>query len=125
MLSLRRNERRRTVRVSLRIPLVVSGQDACGENFRLRVHTQSIAADGALLILEAAMTPGQTCLLSNEATTQSVECRVASSRQARDGKHLVGIGFLEPGANFWHMVFPKAGMRPATRAARTGVLVQV
>ena len=125
MLSLRRSERRRTVRVSLRIPLTVHGQHSSGEDFYLKAYTLSISADGALLVLDAQLTPGQTFVLTNEVTRQSVECRVASSRQGRDGKHCVGVGFVDPGTNFWHMVFPKAGMRPATRAARTGVLVQV
>lgn len=124
MLSFRRSERRRTVRVSLRIPLTVHGEETTGERFYHRAHTQSISADGALLILETPLRPGQTFFLTNEVTHQSVECRVTAVRQARDGKHLVGVGFVEPGTDFWHMVFPKAGMRPATRAARTGVLVQ-
>lgn len=125
MLSLRRTERRRTVRVSLRIPLSVRGQYPTGEEFNLRAHTLSIAADGALLVLDAQLAPGQTFVLTNEVTSQSVECRVASARQGRDGKHCVGVGFVDPTCNFWHMVFPKAGTRQATRAARTGVLVQV
>ncbi len=120
----RRTERRRTVRVSLRIPLTARGQYPSGDRFSMKVYTLSISADGALLVMDAQMTPGQTFMLTNEVTTQSVECRVASARQGRDGKHSVGVGFVDPGTNFWHMIFPKAGMRPATRAARTGVLVQ-
>ncbi len=125
MLSFRRTERRRTVRVSLRIPLAVRGRYPSGEDFNQKAYTLSISADGGLLALDAQLMPGQTFVLTNELTGQSVECRVTSARHGRDGKHCVGVGFVEPGANFWHMVFPKAGMRPATRAARTGVLVQV
>ena len=125
MLSLRRSERRRTVRVSLRIPLTARGHYPSGEEFNLKAYTLSIAADGALLVLDAQLAPGQTFVLTNEVTAQSVECRVASARQGRDGKQCVGVGFLDPGTNFWHMVFPKAGTRQSTRAARTGVLVQV
>lgn len=121
----RRTERRRTVRVSLRLPLAIRGQYPSGEHFSMKAYTLSISADGALLVVDGQLAAGQTFVLTNEVTTQSVECRVASARQGRDGKHCVGIGFVEPGANFWHMVFPKAGMRPATRAARTGVLVRV
>ena len=120
----RRTERRRTVRVSIRIPLKVSGQYASGENFATKAYTLSISADGALLAVDAQLIPGQIFLLTNEVTSQSVECRVSSVRQGRDGRHCLGVGFVEPGSNFWHMVFPKAGTRQATRAARTGVLVQ-
>jgi hypothetical protein len=90
----------------------------------MKAYTLSISGDGALLVMDLPLAPGQTFLATNEATEQTVECRVVSTRQGRDGKHCVGVGFVEPGTNFWHMVFPKAGVRPATRAARTGVLVQ-
>jgi hypothetical protein len=89
----------------------------------MKAYTLSISGDGALLVTDMPFAAGQTFLATNEITQQCVECRVVSTRQSRDGKHCVGVGFVEPGTNFWHMVFPKAGVRPATRAARTGVLV--
>ena len=38
-------------------------------------------------------------------------------------KASVGIGFSSPDCRFWHITFPKAATRPATRSGRTGALI--
>ena len=35
----------------------------------------------------------------------------------------MGITFLAPDVDFWHIVFPKAGTRQAVRSPQTGALV--
>jgi hypothetical protein len=119
----RRPERRRTVRVPLRVSLMVEGQAADGNGFRRRSHTESVSAYGALIHLDVPVIVGQKLLLVNEATEETVECRIVSLRHSREGRLCAGVEIMSGETNFWHMVFPKAGTRQATRGPRTGELV--
>lgn len=119
----RRPERRRTVRVPLRVSLMVEGQAVDGDEFRRRSHTESVSAYGALIHLDVPVVVGQKLMLINEATQETVECRIVSLRHSREGRLCAGVEIIAGDTNFWHMVFPKAGTRQATRGSRTGELV--
>lgn len=112
----------------MQMPVRIEGRSADGSKINYRAVTQNLSAHGALLLLDAReMAPGQPLMLTNEMTAESMKCFVASVRESRDRKlgmqRFVGVGFSIPQKNFWHMFFPKAGTRQATRSARTGALV--
>jgi hypothetical protein len=115
LLHFRCKERRRTLRVSLTVPLTVRGKDA--DDGKFSVHTQSLSVNrhGVLFPMEQVVATGQHLVLVNDHTAQSVECHVVSVRRARDGKTFVGVEFNNPEANFWHMAFPVPGIRPLRR----------
>lgn len=117
VLHFRYRERRRTLRVSLALPVIVHGQNELGEKFCLRATTYSVNQQGALIALDENVVPGQSLLLVNENTSRSAETRVAHVRRDRDGKRYVGVEFVNPDANFWKMTFPMPGARPLRRAA--------
>ena len=115
-------ERRNTVRVSLQIPLTVRCQSTDGDAIYLKAATQSVSANGALVVMEERLAPGQAVRVYNEMTNESAECYVTSVRERRQTL-FIGIGFNAPRTDFWHMVFPKAGTRQAVRSAQTGALI--
>ena len=115
LLHFRVKERRRTVRVALTVPLTVHGKTDRGECFSSHTTSQSVNRHGALFHLEQMVVAGQTVILVNEHTAQSMECRVVSIHRARDGKQYVGVEFLSPETNFWHMQFPLPGAKPLRR----------
>jgi hypothetical protein len=117
VLHFRYRERRRTLRVALALPVIVHGQNEMGEKFCVRAMTYSVNQQGALLSLEEGVVPGQSLLLVNENTNRSAETRVAHVRRDRDGKHLVGLEFVNADTNFWQMTFPVPGARPLRRAS--------
>jgi hypothetical protein len=127
MQPLRRTERRRTVRVSLQIPLKVQTRLKNGETITFHGFTQKVGGDGGLLLLDAPVTPGEPLLLTNESTVESVKCFVTSVRDRRESKgqlkRFIGVGFAFPDTNFWHIIFPRSGTRQATRSAQTGALI--
>jgi hypothetical protein len=127
MQAFRRPERRRTVRVSLQIPLKVQARVKNGETATYLGFTQKLSGDGGMLLLDAPVLPGEPLLLTNEATSETVRCFVTCVRDRREPKgHLqrfVGVGFAFPDTHFWHIIFPKAGTRQATRSAQTGALM--
>jgi hypothetical protein len=115
-------ERRRTVRITLQIPLKVRCQMPEGEVIDLKAFTQYVSAHGALIVMDAPLLPGQTVRVFNEMTSESVECFVTSIREKQDHR-FIGVGFATPRNDFWHVVFPKAGTRQAVRSSQTGSLV--
>jgi hypothetical protein len=115
LLPFRYNERRRTLRVALSLPVVVHGQNDQGEKFCVRAMTRAVNQQGALLIMDEVVVPGQSLVVVNENTSRSTETRVAHVRRERDGKLFVGLEFVNPDTNFWKMTFPAPGARPLRR----------
>jgi|SRR5271165_467931 len=115
VLHFRYRERRRTLRVSLSVPVVVHGENESGEKFCVRAVTRSINQQGALLVMDDVVVTGQTLLIVNENTNRSTETRVAHVRRDRDGKFFVGLEFVNSDTNFWKMTFPVPGARPLRR----------
>jgi hypothetical protein len=115
VLHFRYRERRRTLRVSMALPIIVHGQNDLGEKFCVRASTRSVNKQGALLAMDETVVPGQSLLIVNENTNRSAETRVAHVKRDRDGKLYVGLEFVNPDNNFWMMTFPLPGARPLRR----------
>ncbi len=105
-------ERRRTTRLSLQIR----------ETIDLKASTYTVSANGALVLMDTPLIPGQTVKVFNEHTAKSVDCIVTSLREKRE-RRFVGIAFANPNIDFWHIVFPRSGTRQAVRSSQTGALV--
>ena len=115
-------ERRRTTRLSLQIPLTVRCRLTEGETIDLKASTYIVSANGALLLMDTPLLPGQKVRIINDMTSEVTDCYVTSLREKRE-RRFVGVGFAVPNPDFWHIVFPKAGTRQAIRSAQTGALV--
>ena len=115
-------ERRRTTRLSLQIPLTVRCRLPEGETIDLKASTYIVSAHGALVLMDTPLIPGQTVKVLNEHTAKSVDCVVTSLREKRE-RRFVGMAFVTPNVDFWHIVFPKSGTRQAIRSSVTGALV--
>lgn len=87
----------------------------------LKGSTYVVSAHGALLVMDTPLISGQSVRLINELTSEAANCHVTSLREKWDGS-FVGIMFAAPNVDFWHIVFPKSGTRPAVRSAQTGGL---
>jgi hypothetical protein len=117
-------ERRRYVRVTLEIPLTVRCSLPEGETMKLRALTQTVSAQGGLLVMDTPLMPGQVVRVKNEMTFEETDCLVTYLRDRRD-RRFVGISFLRSYTDFWHIVFPKTGTRQAVRSPYTGALIQL
>lgn len=115
LLHFRCKERRRTVRVSLSVPLTVHGQTGEGEKFSVQTLSQSVNKHGAMFPMEQAVEMGQQLVVVNDHTTKGIECRVVAIRRGRDGKTYIGVEFGTSDTNFWHMAFPVPGVKPLRR----------
>jgi hypothetical protein len=98
--------RRRSMRVLLSVPILVSGKTANNEDFNEETRTLVVNAHGALVALGAQVVAQQTVTLSNKATQQSTDCRVVHLGSAQGGKTQVGLEFVKPSGKFWQIDFP-------------------
>jgi hypothetical protein len=117
ILHFRCKERRRTLRVSITVPITVHGQDQNGDKFRVKAKSQSVNRHGALLQLDEPVVVGQIIILVNENSDKTVESRVVSVKRDRENKTYVAVEFVSADSNFWHMSFPLPGARPLRRTA--------
>jgi len=115
ILHFRCKERRRTVRVNLRVPLRVHGRSINGERFTVLTHSHTMSLHGGSIELELAVELGETLQLENGRTQEVADGKIMTIRRSRDGKTYVGIEFISQEINFWHMSFPVPGARPLRR----------
>jgi len=98
--------RRRSMRVLLSVPVIFSGKAANNQTFTEETRTLVVNAHGALVTLAARVATGQTVMVSNRVTQESVECKVVYLGNAQGGKTQVGIEFAKPSPRFWRIDFP-------------------
>jgi PilZ domain-containing protein len=97
--------RRKTQRVILRVPIRVS-QHKPDSHFDEETHTLSLSAHGASILLSASVGKGQRLELLNIATGDRAECIVAYLGQGQGDRIEVGVEFVLPNPQFWHVAFP-------------------
>jgi hypothetical protein len=98
--------RRRSRRLSLHVPVRVSGLDKDKNPFREEMPMLSVNAHGGLLALRAKVERGQRIFLVNTNTQEERECRVVYLGREFFGRRKVGIEFTNPASNFWRASFP-------------------
>ena len=99
--------RRRSQRVILTLAVTVRIVDGPKDtSFEEETHTLVVNLHGALVLLAGRVKKGQKLLLKNRATKEEQMCRVASLGPTSGGKAQVGIEFLKPSPDFWHISFP-------------------
>jgi hypothetical protein len=106
------NNRRRSQRVALRIPIAVIAPGPDKQMVREETETLVVNAHGALIYLNLKIVVGQVVILQNPETSEEQPCRVFRSNPAGEGKNEVGIEFLKPTPNFWHVAFPPKDWLP-------------
>src|SRR5207249_11960461 len=107
---------------SFQIPLDGGCVPPEGGTIGLKAFNFIVSANGALLLMDSPFILGQNVRIINQTTSESAECFVTSLREKRE-RRFVGIGFVNPNIDFWHIVFPKSGTRQAVRSSLTGGLV--
>ncbi|HUY15008.1 MAG TPA: hypothetical protein VMX16_15480, partial [Terriglobia bacterium] len=107
-------EMRRTTRLSIAVPVTVSGKDAGGETFQEETNTLNINKLGALLALHRRVDIGSELIIENRFLEISLRARVISFQNrmsAADPDH-VGIELVEL-KNIWGIQYPpKDWLRP-------------
>jgi PilZ domain len=106
------NNRRRSQRVLLKVPVRVSVHAGATPLTEEETHTLAVSAHGALLAVSAPLYRGQRLTLSNPQTKDSLECVVAHIDRFPNEPVKVGVEFLLPNPSFWHVAFPPKDWSP-------------
>jgi hypothetical protein len=98
--------RRRSMRVLLSLPILVSGKSINGLDFKEDAKTLIVNAHGALISLSTEIAADQQVTVTNNSTQQSLECRVVYVGTGQAENTQMGIEFLQPSPSFWQIDFP-------------------
>jgi PilZ domain len=105
-------QQRRSQRIMLAIPILVSGTREDGKRFAEETHTIIVNAHGALLLLAELVRPGQLVTLRHLKAQEDRKCTVVAVGEKHDTKREVGIELLDPSPRFWHVGFAPEDWSP-------------
>jgi hypothetical protein len=105
--------KRRSERVLLDIPLFIEGKAEDEQDFKEETFTLTVSAHGALIVLAAKVTLGQTIRLTNLKNKDQHEATVAFLGPPYAGLATVGIQFSQPAPEFWAISSPPADWKTA------------
>lgn len=94
-------ERRRSQRVLVRMPVVVH---VAGKT--LEGHTHTVSAGGAMVILKEGLGEGTKVTVENPATKNKVDAKVVRPPQMNQEGSLIPLEFATPSPTFWNIFFP-------------------
>jgi hypothetical protein len=106
------SNRRRSQRVILSVTITVSGENTSG-SFSEQTKTMVVNAHGALIMLAAKVSPGQTLELKSPTNPESQSCKVVYIGPTVQGQTQVGVEFSKAAPHFWHVAFPPENWTPA------------
>lgn len=107
----------RSQQAFLRIPVVLTGGEEAGGEFREESATLILLPQGAVIPTKQRLRAGDGLVLTIPSRQQQVSCRVFGAHQGPDGKMLIEIEFAEPHKNLWPVSFP-AWAGDVSRTAR-------
>jgi hypothetical protein len=92
---------RSSVRLSLRVPVIIYGFTKEGGAFHEETETIIVNSSGALITLKAKLAVGDTVFLIHRNTRAEQEVRVAYVDAHSDREIRIGLAFKEAIPNFW------------------------
>jgi hypothetical protein len=104
-------ERRRSQRVILRIPVNLKITSA-GKAVTAGAFTVSVNDHGAMLLCTRSFATETMLELQNERTGEKMNCRVTRAPIENHGGYLIPIEFAAPAPSFWRISFPPRDWKP-------------
>jgi hypothetical protein len=109
---------RRSQRILLTVPIVISGISSSNAVFSERTSTLVVNAHGGLIQLRERVALGQKLRMRNAATNEEISCTVMDISPGNTAIPEVGVEFCAPNPHFWHVSFPPANWSPHSPEAR-------
>ena len=104
-------ERRRSQRVMIRVPVTLSLQVA-GQTVTIRAETVAVNDHGAMLLCSRILAAGTKLELQNDRTRQKLPCRVTRAPQESPEGFLIPVEFAASSPGFWQISFPPTNWKP-------------
>jgi len=99
---------RRSDRVTVEIPIEVSGSDATGRDFYDNARTLVVSRHGAKILLTRKLVPEQEIAIRCSGTGKEGACRVVGHITEEAEGYTYGVSFLDAEVNPWGIEFPPA-----------------
>jgi hypothetical protein len=109
---------RRSQRVCLNVALEILLAHTRDQAAPELTKTLIVNAHGALILLHSPVEIGDSLRVRNVKTKEERACRVVDVGAGTTGVPEVGVEFLEPSSNFWHIAFPPADWNPRGSEAK-------
>jgi len=112
------SKQRRSQRILLSVPVLVQAEAAQEQPSIEETQTLVVNAHGALIALAMKVEFGQELRMKNRKSQEEQQCRVAFLGSVHLGKTQVGVEFVEPAPQFWHVNFPPEDWTPYSSESR-------
>src|ERR1700684_4185798 len=106
--TLRRGRRRRSERLSVHVPVQLTGISETGQQFLENSETLTLSQCGASLLSKRKFVPKQEMLIHRSDTRREGKARVVGKIGDRYDGYVYAVEFLDPHANLWEIEFPSA-----------------
>jgi hypothetical protein len=110
---------RRSQRVCLDVDVEVTMHAGTPNSVTERTSTVVVSSHGALVIFKYAASVGDLLTLRIVKTKEQVDCRVVDISDARAEIPKIGVEFVEPRGNLWHVAFPPPDWTPRSAEAKS------
>jgi hypothetical protein len=97
---------RRSDRVPVELPIVVTGTDAMGAGFLEQTHTVMVGRHGAKILLIRMLVPDQEINVRCLKTSRESDARVVGQLGSEGAGHYYGLELLDDDPNLWGIEFP-------------------
>lgn len=115
-------------RVSLSLPIRISGIDQHGTDFSEECCTVDVSQQGATIVVDRELSLGQNIKIRQIGTSKEALARVADRKETKSEGRVFGIAFIDNGVDLWDIEFPttpsaeKAVLRALLTCATCGRL---
>jgi hypothetical protein len=96
-------ERRRCPRWNSQVAVLVQGLDSEDQRFEEEACSANVSELGGLLVMDAAVVPGQVLTLTNKITQEEQKCRVAYVGGRNPHVGAVAVEFANLAPDFWRI----------------------
>ena len=104
-------ERRRSQRVVIRIPVTVTYVVA-EQKVTFSAVTASVNDHGAMLVSPRTLGPDSTLELQNDSTRGRQQCRVTRTPVESNEGYMIPVEFTTAAPDFWRISFPPPNWKP-------------
>lgn len=102
---MRGEERRRSQRVIIRVPVtLLVSQD--GQTVKVAAHTVAVNSHGAMVLCRRTLDTEATLEVVNGRTNEKIASRVTRAPRDSSEGFLIPVEFTSPSPNFWQISFP-------------------
>ena len=112
------NPQRRSQRIMLKTPVVILTRGDDNKLIWEETQTVTVNAHGAMVVSRLKLEVGQIVTLRNSKTEAEVSCRVVYISPHQTNNRKIGLEFVEPRPQFWHVSFPPADWTPKNPEAK-------